>query len=86
LSLSLDERINPAAITDKIRYSSSGAYILKHSMSISPISAPAPEACTEIIHLKLIRVITSERKKTEKMNDFTKNGIGNLRKIYDVVA
>lgn len=61
-------------------------YVFIRRIKNVAINDPAPAECRDIPELKLTTVTKTETRNVEKMNDFIKNGIGNLKKIYDVVA
>ena len=75
LSLNLEERIRPLARITVSRYQVSGVCIFIESAKTVASRAPAPTACIDIFHQKLIIDTTIATTDVAKMNDFRKKGI-----------
>ncbi len=67
--------MKPLAASTARRYQGMGVYIFTHREKTVAVRAPAPAACIEIFHQKLIIDNTIDRTAVAKMNDLRKNGI-----------
>ena len=67
--------MNPLNTTTAARCQGRGVYILTHRENTVAVRAPAPAACIEIFHQKLIIDTTIDSTAVAKMNDLIKKGI-----------
>ena len=67
--------MNPLTASTAKRYHGTGVYIFIQREKTVAVSAPAPAACIDIFHQKLIIDNTIDSTAVAKMNDLRKKGI-----------